>query len=106
MYISGKRVDDVTTHPSLRNGAASVAALYDMQYQEGLRDEMTYASPTSGEPVGLSFITPRSHEDLERRHTMMSHWAQASCGMMGRSPRLHERHLHGHGRRQRLFCQK
>ena len=79
VYISGKRVDDVTTHPSLRNGAASVAALYDMQYQDGLRDEMTYLSPTSGEPVGLSFITPRTHEDLQRRHTMMSHWAQASC---------------------------
>ena len=86
VYISGKRVDDVTTHPSLRNGAASVAALYDMQYQDGLQDEMTYVSPTSGEPVGLSFITPRTHDDLERRHAMMSHWAQASCGMMGRSP--------------------
>ena len=86
VYISGKRVEDVTTHPSLRNGAASVAALYDMQYQDGLQDEMTYISPTSGEPVGLSFITPRTHEDLERRHIMMSRWAQASCGMMGRSP--------------------
>src|SRR5437016_7019182 len=47
---------------------------------------MTYVSPTTGDPVGLSFITPRSHRDLERRHTMMRHWARATCGMMGRTP--------------------
>ena len=86
VYISGERVTDVTTHPALRNGAATVASLYDMQHRDSLGHEMTYISPSSGEPVGLSFITPRTQEDLQRRHTMMSHWAQASCGMMGRSP--------------------
>ena len=86
VYISGERVTDVTTHPALRNGAATVASLYDMQHRDSLCHEMTYISPSSGEPVGLSFITPRTQEDLQRRHTMMSHWAQASCGMMGRSP--------------------
>ena len=75
VYISGDRVKDVTTHPSLRNGVSSVAALYDMQHQDQLRDEMTYTSPSSGERVGLSFITPRTTRDLELRHTMMTHWA-------------------------------
>src|SRR5437879_2091644 len=42
--------------------------------------------PTTGEPVGLSFLMPQSVADLERRRTMMAHWAWASCGMMGRSP--------------------
>jgi 4-hydroxyphenylacetate 3-monooxygenase len=63
----------------------SIAALYDMQHDR-LRDEMTYVSPTSGERVGLSFIIPRTREDLERRRDMMLHWARATCGMMGRSP--------------------
>src|SRR5439155_914159 len=44
-----------------------------------------YPAPT-GDRVGLSFTTPRSRQDLERRHTMMRHWARASCGMMGRTP--------------------
>ena len=48
--------------------------------------EMTYASPTTGEPVGLSFIMPQTAEDLEARRNMMRRWAQVSCGMMGRSP--------------------
>jgi len=86
VWIDGERVEDVTTHPALRNGVKSVAALYDMQHDPELREEMTYASPSSGDPVGLSFLIPKSVEDLERRRNMMAKWAWASCGMMGRSP--------------------
>jgi 4-hydroxyphenylacetate 3-monooxygenase len=86
VYICGERVQDVTTHPAFRNGVRSIASLYDMQHDPALRDDMTYVSPTTGDRVGLSFITPRTVQDLERRHTMMAHWARATCGMMGRSP--------------------
>jgi 4-hydroxyphenylacetate 3-monooxygenase len=85
VWLGGERIKDVTTHPGLGNGVRSIAALYDMQHDR-LRDEMTYVSPTSGERVGLSFIIPRTREDLERRRDMMLHWARATCGMMGRSP--------------------
>jgi 4-hydroxyphenylacetate 3-monooxygenase len=64
----------------------TIASLYDMQHRPDKLDQMTYVSPTSGDRVGLSFITPRTLQDLERRHTMMAHWARATCGMMGRSP--------------------
>jgi 4-hydroxyphenylacetate 3-monooxygenase len=86
VWLSGERVRDVTRHPGLERGARAVAALYDMQLDPKLRDEMTYLSPSSGARVGLSFIIPRSREDLERRRVMMLHWARTSCGMMGRSP--------------------
>lgn len=86
VWLAGERIDDVTTHPALRNGVRSVAALYDMQHDPALRDEMTYISPTTGDRVGLSFIIPRTLEDLQRRRTMMMHWARTGCGMMGRSP--------------------
>jgi 4-hydroxyphenylacetate 3-monooxygenase len=86
VWICGERVADVTSHPALRNGVRSIAALYDMQHDPDLKDEMTYISPTTGDPVGLSFIIPRTLQDLERRSQMMLRWARASCGMMGRSP--------------------
>src|SRR5215470_13346221 len=86
VWLRGERVKDVTTHPGLANGVRAIASLYEMQHDPGLRDEMTYVSPTSGERVGLSFIVPRTREDLERRREMMLHWARATCGMMGRSP--------------------
>src|SRR5262252_7628015 len=71
LHMNGERVKDVTTHAGLRHGVETLARLYEMQHDPALRDEMTYVSPTTGERVGLSFITPRTHEDLARRHTMM-----------------------------------
>ncbi len=86
VWLGGERVKDVTTHPGLKNGAKAIASLYDMQCDPKLRDQMTYVSPTSGDRVGLSFIIPRTREDLEKRRAMMLNWARTTCGMMGRSP--------------------
>ena len=86
VWLNGERVKDVTEHPALRNGVRSVAALYDMQHDPALREVMTFASPSTGDPVGLSFLIPKTIDDLVRRREMMTRWAWASCGMMGRSP--------------------
>src|SRR5271154_4293629 len=86
VWLGGERVRDVTTHPGLKGGARAIASLYDMQCDSKLRDEMPYVSPTSGDRVGLSFLIPRSREDLEKRRVMMLNWARSTCGMMGRSP--------------------
>ena len=86
VWIGGQRVKDVTSHPGFANGAKSVAALYDMQHDPQLRDEMTYTSPTSGERVGLSFLSPTGLEDLELRRRMFHRWATYHGGMMGRTP--------------------
>src|ERR1700739_4639831 len=86
IWLEGERVQDVTTHPKLKNGARAIASLYDTQCDPKLHDEMTYVSPSSGDRVGLSFIIPRTREDLEQRRVMMLNWARSTCGMMGRSP--------------------
>ena len=86
IWLDGRRVEDVTEFPGLANGARSIAQLYDMQHDGAASCAMTYASPTTGDPVGLSFIIPRTKDDLARRREMMSRWAHASYGMMGRTP--------------------
>ncbi len=104
LYLRGERVEDPTSHPGLSGGVGTVARLYDLQYAPSASagkepversgapvkteasDRMTYISPASGEPVGLSFITPKSTDDLNARREMMRRWAQVSCGMMGRTP--------------------
>jgi 4-hydroxyphenylacetate 3-monooxygenase len=86
VWLGGERVHDVTTHRGLKNGARAIASLYDMQSDPRYRDSMTYVSPSTGDRVGLSFIIPRTREDLEQRSAMMLNWARATCGMMGRSP--------------------
>ena len=86
IWMDGRRVEDVTEFPGLANGARSIAQLYDMQHDGAADCAMTYPSPTTGDPVGLSFIIPNTKDDLARRREMMSQWAHASYGMMGRTP--------------------
>ncbi|ATY84972.1 4-hydroxyphenylacetate 3-monooxygenase, oxygenase component [Kyrpidia spormannii] len=87
IWIDGEKITEgITKHPAFRNIARSVAHLYDMQNDPALIDEMTYISPKSGERVGMSFLQPKTVEDLIKRRTMMKHWADYSGGMMGRSP--------------------
>ncbi|MBI3328072.1 MAG: 4-hydroxyphenylacetate 3-monooxygenase, oxygenase component, partial [Nitrospinae bacterium] len=86
IWYAGERVQDVTTHPALKNGAHSIAQLYDLQHNPDLKAIMTYPSPTSGERMGMSFIMPTTIDDLVKRRKMMKVWADATCGMMGRTP--------------------
>jgi len=86
IWLDGRQVEDVTEFPGLANGARSIAQLYDMQHDGAAGCAMTYPSPTTGDPVGLSFIIPNTKDDLTRRREMMSQWAHASYGMMGRTP--------------------
>jgi 4-hydroxyphenylacetate 3-monooxygenase len=86
VWIDGERVKDVTTHPATRHAARSLAHLYDMQHDPGLRETMTYISPTSGERVGMSFLVPKTTDDLRRRSAMMRVWERYTGGMMGRTP--------------------
>lgn len=86
VWLNGERVADVTSHPALRRSAQTIAGLYDMQFDAKTRGEMVYVPPEGGDPCGLSFIIPRTKEDLVRRRVMMLNWARSTCGMMGRSP--------------------
>jgi 4-hydroxyphenylacetate 3-monooxygenase len=86
IWIDGERVRDVTTDRRFVDAAHTMAELYQMQHDPALTEQMTYKSPTSGARVGLSFIMPRAVADLERRRAMVKLWADATCGMFGRSP--------------------
>src|SRR6516165_8620167 len=86
IHIDGERVTDVTRNPRFVGAAQSLAALYDMQHDPALAPRMTFPSPADGAPVGLSFIEPRSIDDLVRRREMVKLWMDSTCGMLGRSP--------------------
>lgn len=86
VYYGGRLITThVAEHPAFRSVTRSIAALYDMQHDPALADEMTYVSPTTGDRVGLSFLTPRTPQDLVRRRRMIKRWHDATCGMLGRS---------------------
>jgi len=86
MWIDGELVHDVTRDRRFAAAAHTMAELYDMQHAPSLCGKLSYISPTSGERVGLSFIQPKSIDDLVRRREMVKVWMDATCGMFGRSP--------------------
>jgi 4-hydroxyphenylacetate 3-monooxygenase len=94
IWYGGERVADVTTHPALKNGVRSLAALYDLQWRQP--DVMLFDSPATGDKVGRSHMIPRTHEDLQSLSRMMKTWADASFGMMGRSPDYLNRAMAGY----------
>lgn len=86
VWIAGRKVADVTTDLAFRRPIAAMAQLYDLQSEPDLRSTMTYLPDDAEAPAGVTFIIPRSHEDLVHRRKAMRVWAEASFGTMGRSP--------------------
>ncbi len=86
VWFAGERVRDVVAHPLLGRAARTLAELYDLQWDPAHQAQLTYPSPTTGDPVSLSFIQPRSIDDLVRRRVMFKTWADQSGGLLGRTP--------------------
>ncbi len=86
IYLDGKRVDDVTTHPAFRNAVHSAASLYDFQAQPENLELMTFMPEGSSRRVSRSWQMPTSYEELVARRKALTAWAQCSFGFMGRSP--------------------
>src|SRR5262245_19321564 len=86
VYVDGERVADVTEHPAFRASVRSIAQLYDLAASPEHRETMTFLSPATGEPVNKSFLIPRTQEDLAARRRAHRLWADATFGLMGRSP--------------------
>jgi len=85
--IQGETVTGhIDDHPAFRNVIRSYADLYDMQHDPAYRDVLTYPSPTTGERVATSFLTPRTPADLHKRREAFKLWADRSLGMLGRTP--------------------
>jgi len=86
VYLNGKKVDDVTTHPAYRNAVAAASALYDFQAHPDHIDYMTFESPTSGERVNRCWQLTKSYEELVTRRKAVEGWSRLSGGWLGRSP--------------------
>jgi 4-hydroxyphenylacetate 3-monooxygenase len=86
VFVDGEPVKDVTAHPAFRQAARSIAMLYDIAAQPGLRERMTFTSPKTGEPVQRGWQIPRTHADLRARRLFSETWAEATFGLMGRAP--------------------
>ncbi len=87
VYIYGDRVRDVTKHPAFRNGAASIARLYDALHDEKTKDVLTAPTDTgSGGFTHRFFKVAHSAADVVAQRDALAAWARITYGWMGRSP--------------------
>ena len=81
IWLDGKRIEGlVSEHPAIKGVIKAKAALYDLQHDPKITDELTFISPSSGNRVGLSYLQPKTKEDLIKRRKMFEHWAKTSNG--------------------------
>ncbi|MDH7972965.1 4-hydroxyphenylacetate 3-hydroxylase N-terminal domain-containing protein [Sphingomonas sp. AR_OL41] len=86
VWVGGQRVDNVADHPAFCAVAREIAALYDMQHQPEHRDSLTALDAVTGERCGIAFEPAQTVDDLRRRREGFRLWAEASFGLLGRSP--------------------
>ena len=87
VWIDGKRVDDVTTHPAFRDMIKALADVYDLQNSDQYRDEMTYVDPEIGsahQPLLAPAQVAARTRPRKRRNSQL--WNMLTWGQLGRSP--------------------
>ena len=86
IWIDGERVADVTTHPAFKLMIGELARVYDLQNSAEYRDEMTFVDAETGIRTSLSWLLPRSADDLKRKRRNSELWNRFTWGQLGRSP--------------------
>jgi 4-hydroxyphenylacetate 3-monooxygenase oxygenase component len=86
VWLDGRRVDDVTTHPAFRDMIQALAHVYDLQNSDAYREQMTYVDPESGVRTSLSWLIPRTFEESARKRRNSQLWNMLTWGQLGRSP--------------------
>src|SRR5215831_13490238 len=86
IFLDGERVGCVVGHPAFREAARQIANLFDIAAAPELRERMTFTSPKTGGPVWRAWQIPRTHADLRARRLFSQTWAEATFGLMGRTP--------------------
>ncbi|MGR8950186.1 MAG: 4-hydroxyphenylacetate 3-hydroxylase family protein [Gammaproteobacteria bacterium] len=86
VWYNGKQIEDVTQFEPFQGPIRSLARLYDMQHAAEFSDCLVADGNEFGQPIGRAFEIPRSVEQLALKRQAYTTWAEANCGMMGRSP--------------------
>ena len=86
VWLDGKRVDDVTTHPAFSGMVHEMARIYDLQYTDEYIEQMTYPSAETGNRISYSYSLPRTYDEMMTRKRNSEIWMQESFGQLGRTP--------------------
>ena len=86
VWMDGVRIDDIPSHPAFSGIVNELARIYDLQHSGETQDQMTFVSPESGNHCSVSWLLPRTEEDLKRKRHNSEVWTRESWGQLGRAP--------------------
>jgi 4-hydroxyphenylacetate 3-monooxygenase len=77
-------ITDVTTDPATFGAAQTLAGIFDRQHE--FADDCLIPDDETGELISISHMHPRSVDDLWKRVRGLTRIAEATNGLMGRTP--------------------
>ena len=86
VWLDGDEVPDVTAHPAFTGIVHELARIYDLQNTGEYRDRMTFISAETGNRCSVSWLLPRSEEDLKSKRRNSEIWNEQCWGQLGRGP--------------------
>jgi 4-hydroxyphenylacetate 3-monooxygenase len=81
VFLHGRPIDDVTTHPGFAPAMRTLATLYD-----GMADRPDLVVDEADGSYSAMWLTPLTAGDLIRRARVHRYWAEGTFGLMGRTP--------------------
>ena len=86
VWLDGEKVQDVTSHPAFSGMVNELARIYDLQNSNEYQDQMTFVSPDTGTRTSVSWLLPRSMDELKAKRRNSEVWNQQCWGQLGRGP--------------------
>ncbi|MEC9014069.1 MAG: 4-hydroxyphenylacetate 3-hydroxylase N-terminal domain-containing protein, partial [Chloroflexota bacterium] len=86
VWLDGKRIDDVPSHPAFSGMVNELSRIYDLQYDPEFQDIMTFVSSETGNRCSTSWLLARSEDDLKKKRRNSEIWTSQSWGQLGRAP--------------------
>ena len=86
VWLDGEEVKDVAAHPAFTGMVHELARIYDLQHSDEYRERMTFTSPETGNRCSVSWLLPRSAEDLRKKRQNSEIWNEQCWGQLGRGP--------------------
>src|SRR6478672_7518122 len=81
VYLDGKLVEDVPSHPAFSGPAGVIAGIYDRVREDARASEFTFTE--GADRFSNAWLMPHSAEDLAARRKLHVAWAEGSYGLMG-----------------------
>ena len=86
VYVGGEKVTHVLDYPPFRRPIESYAGLYDLKHDPSAQEILTYTEEPGGERYDVSFLVPKSGEELLAKGRAFRRFARLTYGCMGRGP--------------------